>query len=149
STRLESLCKGIFAEIFSGADLGDAALFNQNVIIDLSRVGSMETKAMVMGLLIIRLREYRGDSAMNFPLRHVTVLEEAHNLLKQTSGAQNADSSNLVGKSVEMIANCIAEMRSYGDGFMIADQSPGLLDAAVLRNTNTKIMLRLPEGSDR
>lgn len=149
STRLESLCKGIFAEIFSGADLGDAALFNQNVIIDLSRVGSMETKAMVMGLLIIRLREYRGDSAMNFPLRHVTVLEEAHNLLKKTSGAQNADSSNLVGKSVEMIANCIAEMRSYGDGFMIADQSPGLLDAAVLRNTNTKIMLRLPEGSDR
>ncbi len=54
-----------------------------------------------------------------------------------------------MGKAVEMISNAIAEMRSYGDGFIIADQSPGLIDTSVLRNTNTKIIMRLPEGSDR
>ena len=32
---------------------------------------------------------------------------------------------------------------------MIVDQSPNLLDTAAIRNTNTKIILRLPENSDR
>lgn len=150
STRLESLCSGIYADIFSGSDLGDEQLFERNVLIDLSRSGSSEISAMVMGILLIRLREYRlSEGALNHPLRHITVLEEAHQLLKRTSTVQTEDGSNLMGKAVEMISNAIAEMRSYGDGFIIADQSPGLLDASVLRNTNTKIIMRLPEGGDR
>ena len=40
-------------------------------------------------------------------------------------------------------------MRTYGEGFIIADQAPGLLDLSVIRNTNTKIILRLPEKGDR
>ena len=40
-------------------------------------------------------------------------------------------------------------MRTYGEGFIIADQSPGLLDMSVIRNTNTKIIMRLPDYSDR
>ena len=48
-----------------------------------------------------------------------------------------------------MIANAIAEMRTYGEGFIIADQAPGLLDMSAIRNTNTKIILRLPDKSDR
>ncbi|MCD8111046.1 MAG: DUF87 domain-containing protein [Clostridiales bacterium] len=150
STRLESLCNGIYKDIFGGANLSDEELFDQNVIVDLSRVGSSETKAMIMGMLLIRLQEYRmKNEAMNLPLKHVTVLEEAHNLLRRTSTAQSEDGSNLLGKSVEMISNAIAEMRSYGEGFIIADQSPGLLDMSVMRNTNTKIILRLPEAGDR
>ena len=150
STRMESLTTGQFADVFSGADLGDKALFESNVIVDLSRAGSQELSAMVMGMLLIRLREYRmSEGALNHPLRHVTVLEEAHHLLRKTSGVQSEDSSNLMGKAVEMISTAIAEMRSYGDGFIIADQSPGLLDTSVLRNTNTKIILRLPESGDR
>lgn len=150
STRLESLSSGIYADIFSGADLGDELLFESNVLIDLSRAGSPEISAMIMGMLLIRLREYRmSEGAMNHPLRHVTVLEEAHHLLKKTSAGQSEDGANMMGKAVEMLANAIAEMRSYGDGFVIADQSPGLLDMSVLRNTNTKIIMRLPEGGDR
>lgn len=48
-----------------------------------------------------------------------------------------------------MLANAIAEMRTYGEGFIIADQAPGLLDVSVIRNTNTKIILRLPDEEDR
>ncbi len=69
--------------------------------------------------------------------------------MRQTSSAQSEDGANLTGKSVEMIANAVAEMRSYGEGFVIVDQSPGLLDMSVMRNTNTKIILRLPESGDR
>ena len=103
-----------------------------------------------MGLLVMKLNEYRMSSGkINSSLSHITVLEEAHNLLKKTSTEQNSESSNLLGKSVELLANSIAEMRTYGEGFVIADQSPGLLDMSVIRNTNTKIILRLPDHSDR
>lgn len=150
STRMESLCNGIYEEIFSGEDLGDEALFNSNVLIDLSRVGSSETKSMLMGILIIRLQEYRMKyEALNLPLQHITILEEAHHLLRRTSSFQSNEGTNILGKSVEMISNMIAEMRSYGEGFIIVDQSPGLLDMSVMRNTNTKIILRLPESGDR
>lgn len=150
STRMESLCNGIYEDIFSGEDTGDEALFDRNVIIDLSRVGSAETKSLIMGFLIIRLQEYRmRKEALNLPLQHVTVLEEAHHLLRRTSSVQTNEGTNMVGKSVEMISNMISEMRSYGEGFLIVDQSPGLLDMSVIRNTNTKIVMRLFENSDR
>ena len=85
----------------------------------------------------------------NSKLKHITVLEEAHNLLKRTNTQQSAEGANLQGKAVEMLTNAIAEMRTYGEGFIIADQAPGLLDQAVIRNTNTKICLRLPSLEDR
>ena len=66
--------------------------------------------------------------------------------MKRTSTEQVSESSNLIGKSVEMLANSIAEMRTYGEGFIIADQAPGLLDLSVIRNTNTKIIVRLLIG---
>ncbi|MEY8356766.1 DUF87 domain-containing protein [Lachnospiraceae bacterium 54-53] len=150
-TRLESMTNGINGMIFSSNDLEDLELFDRNVIVDLSRVGSIETKALIMGILIMRLQEYRSGSmaAPNSGLKHITVLEEAHNLLKRTSSEQSSEGSNLLGKSVEMLANSIAEMRTYGEAFIIADQAPGLLDMSVIRNTNTKVILRLPDYSDR
>lgn len=149
-TRVKSLTNGINGRIFSGDELDNELLFNSNTIIDLSRVGAMETKAMVMGIIIMRLQEFRmNEGGMNKELKHVTVLEEAHNIFKRTSTEQSSEGSNLTGKSVEMIANSIAEMRTYGEGFIIADQSPGMIDMSAIRNTNTKIILRLPEYEDR
>ncbi len=150
-TRLQSLTTGINGLIFSSDELTGEDLFNKNVIIDLSRVGAAETKSLIMGMLVLKLQEYRmtEDIPMNADLRHLTVLEEAHNLLRRTSIEQSTESSNILGKSVEMIANAIAEMRTYGEGFVIADQAPGLMDMSVIRNTNTKIIMRLPDQSDR
>ena len=150
-TRVKSLTNGIYGSVLCAEDaLTDEALFDRNVIVDLSRVGSMETKSLLMGILVMKLQEYRMcSSGMNSKLRHVTVLEEAHNLLRKTSAEQSQEGANLQGKSVEMLANAIAEMRTYGEGFIIADQAPGLLDMSVIRNTNTKIILRLPDEEDR
>lgn len=150
-TRLKSLTNGLYGQIFTSNEITAKALFDENVIIDLSRTGSSETKALIMGLLVMKLQEYRMsvEATGNQSLKHITVLEEAHNILKRTSTDQSNDSSNVLGKSVEMLANSIAEMRTYGEGFIIADQAPGLMDMSVIRNTNTKIILRLPDMSDR
>lgn len=149
-TRVRSLTTGLNGMIFRNDELSDAELFDKNVIADLSRVGSTETKSLIMGLLVMKLNEYRMASGkFNSHLSHITVIEEAHNLFRRTSSEQSSEGVNLAGKSVELLANSIAEMRTFGEGFIIADQSPGLLDMSVIRNTNTKIILRLPEQSDR
>ena len=150
-TRINSLTNGINGLILcSEKEISDEDLFDRKVIVDLSRVGSAETKSLLMGILVIKLQEHRmNQGGMNLLLKHVTVLEEAHHLLKRTSTETSQESSNLQGKSVEMIGNAIAEMRTYGEGFIIADQSPALMDMSVIRNTNTKIILRLPDEADR
>ncbi len=153
-TRLKSLTNGINGLIFTNDEISNQELFDQNVIVDLSRIGATETKSLIMGLLVLKLQEYRMEQRengfnANERLKHITVLEEAHNLLKRTPMSQSGEGSNMIAKSVEMLANSIAEMRTYGEGFIIADQSPGLLDMSVIRNTNTKIILRLPDFSDR
>lgn len=150
-TRVRSLTNGLNGQIFSANEVDNSILFDENVIVDLSRIGSQETKSLIMGILVMRLSEYRMSCAdgMDQPLRHVTVLEEAHNILKRTSTEQSAEGSNVAGKAVEMLSNAIAEMRTYGEGFIIADQSPSAVDISAIRNTNTKIVMRLPDEADR
>lgn len=149
-TRVESLTNGLVGQIFTGDAIDDEILFNQNTIVDLSRIGSAETKSLLMGVLILKLGEFRQSTSggTNLPLKHVTIIEEAHNLLKRTSTEQGQESANVQGKSVEMISNSIAEMRTYGEGFIIVDQSPTAVDISTIKNTNTKIIMRLPEVGD-
>lgn len=150
-TRIKSLTNGLNGQIFTSNEIDERELFDENVIVDISRVGSSETKSLIMGILIMRLSEHRMSSGteMNSPLRHVTILEEAHNILKRTSTEQSEEGSNVAGKSVEMLSNAIAEMRTFGEGFIIADQSPNAVDISAIRNTNTKIIMRLPDEQDR
>lgn len=146
-TRVKSLTIGLNKFIFTSEQTPYEQLFDENCILDISRIKSNETKALIMGLMVYILNEYRVDQKKenNSGLKHITVLEEAHNLLKNTSGG----SSELVGKSVEMLTQTIAEIRTYGEGFIIVDQSPSSVDIAAIKNTNTKIVLRTPEANDR
>ena len=147
-TRVRSLTVGLNKYIFTSEQTPYEKLFDENCILDISRVKSAETKALIMGLMVYILNEHRVDckTENNKGCTHVTVLEEAHNLLKNTaSGGQ----SELIGKSVEMLTNTIAEIRTYGEGFIIVDQSPSSVDISAIKNTNTKIILRTPEANDR
>lgn len=151
-TRLHSLTNGIYASILTSDAIPYEQLFDENAIIDLHRIGSSETRSLLMGLLVLSLTEWRssnGEDTMDEELKYVTVLEEAHCILPRVSKQQSQEGSNVVGKSVEMIATSIAEMRSYGQGFIIVDQSPSAVDEAAIRNTNTKIIMNLPDGDDR
>lgn len=150
-TRVNSMTNGIYGQIFCDEfEIDEKTLFDENSIVDLSRVGSSETKSLIMGVLVLKLTEYRMAHAQkgNIELRHITVLEEAHNLLKNVDNVKGTAGNSIVSKSVEMIVNSIAEMRTYGEGFVIVDQSPTAVDIAAIKNTNTKIVMRLPEKED-
>lgn len=148
-TRVKSLTNGLIGSIFIGEEINDKKLFEENTIVDFSRIGSAETKSLLMGIIFLKLYEYNMNrNQFTDKLRHLTVLEEAHNLLRKDS-VSSSEGSNIQAKSVEMISNGIAEMRAYGEGFVIVDQAPSILDDSVIRNTNTKILLRLPDERDR
>ena len=108
-TRVKSLTNGISGQVLCSVnDIDEEYLFDQNTIVDLSRVSSLETKSLLMGILILKLNEYRMcTSEENQPLRHVTVMEEAHNILKR-SLTGGSEGSNVQAKSVEMISSAIA-----------------------------------------
>ncbi len=151
-TRVESMTNGIAGLLFERSEgISDKVLFDSNVIVDLSDIGSNETIALIMGVLIMKLGEYRQSmrkagivQGRDSDLCHVTVLEEAHNILKRTNKDQSQEGSNIVGQSVEMISNSIKEMRSYGEGFIIIDQSPMAVDSSAIENTSTKIIMNTP-----
>ena len=151
TTRVKSLTNGLNGQIFSSNEIDNEILFDTNVIVDLSRIGAQETKSLLMGILVMRLSEHRmaTSKTSNRKLHHVTVLEEAHNILRAKNTASSIEGSNVAEKAVEMISNAIAEMRTYGEGFIIVDQSPSAVDISAIRNTNTKIIMRLPEENDR
>ena len=98
-TRVASLTNGIMGQVFCGnCDVTDRELFDETCIVDLSRVGSAETKSLIMGILVMKLSEYRAANAsgQNLGLRHVTVMEEAHNLLKKSSGSGGNGGADLI-----------------------------------------------------
>lgn len=158
-TRISMLLNGFEGEIF-GNDCGltDEELFESRTIVDISNIGSAESRALIMGIMIIKLREYRSaqqekrrhasTSGKAYGLKHITILEEAHNILKRCGHDVNQETSNIQGASVGMLVDSIAEMRSCGEGFIIVDQSPSTVDEAAIRNTAIKIVMRLPEYAD-
>ena len=62
-TRLNSLTNGLNGMMLTSDGVDDATLFDGNTIIDLSRVGSTETKSLFMGLIVLKLQEHRMAAA--------------------------------------------------------------------------------------
>lgn len=149
-TRLAMLTEGLFGQLLNNdRDIPVEELFDHNAIIDLSELGSPEVLSLVIGVLLIRLYEHRIITGAS-ELRHVTVLEEAHNILpRSTPDINSEEGGNVVAKSVEVLTKCIAELRFTGEGFVIVDQSPNAVDVSAIKNTAVKIMMRLNAQEDQ
>jgi hypothetical protein len=129
-------------------------LFDGPTVIELENLGDDEEKAFVMALLFVLLYEFAqqrqkwvGRSQAN-TLQHITLIEEAHRLLTATHGG-NAEAGDPRGKAVTMFTDMLAEMRAYGEGFVIADQIPTKLAPETMKNSNVKIVHRLIAPDDR
>ena len=126
-------------------------LFTVPCIIELKQLVNDADKAFLIGLLLIRLCEYyEGRKAPNNgEVRHLTLIEEAHRLLRNVSTTQGGDTANPLGKAVEVFTNMLAEIRAYGEGIFMAEQIPTKLAPEALKNTNLKIIQRLVAKDDK
>jgi hypothetical protein len=142
--RLTSLLLGTPGRFLGGGHPLDVAdLLRRNVVLELEDVGDDQDKAFCMGVVLIRLIEHlRVHRTAASGLHHVTVVEEAHRLLKATT-------DGTAGHAVEMFAGLLAEIRAYGEGIVVAEQIPGKVIPDVVKNSALKILHRLPAADDR
>lgn len=149
-TRIGNLTLGVKGKIFNSRHCFDSSiLFTEPTIIELSNIVNDDEKAFLMGLLLSKLYQYREENGSSDMLRHITVIEEAHRLLPNISTNTNQENANPRGKAVETFTNILAEIRSYGEGIIVADQIASKLHADVIKNTNVKIIHRTMDFEDR
>lgn len=157
-TRFNYLSRGKRGEILDVRKSVDYdRLFNHKCVINLSRMIGTKDKSLIMSFVIVALYEYR-NSAFSFDLQyraranenkllHLTLIEEAHNLL-QNPEMDIGGSGNPQKVSAEMFTNILSEIRSYGQGLIIVDQVPTRLIPDAIKNTNYKIIHRLTAADD-
>jgi len=124
-------------------------LLSRPAVMELEDLGDDETKSFVMGILLVQLYEYRKSlmTKGGKDLSHILVIEEAHRLLKNVS--DGGEGGNTRAKSVEFFCNLLAEIRTFGQGIVVADQIPTKLASDTIKNTNLKIVHRTVAEEDR
>lgn len=152
--RLESLCVGSKGYMFnSHSHLDMAGLMTRKVVFELEGLADDSDKAFCVGLLVIFINEYQQvvkELDKSKGLKHLLVIEEAHRLLKNVDTEKSSESmGNPKGKAVEHFTNMIAEMRSYGQGVIIAEQIPSKLAPDVIKNSSNKIVQRIVSADDQ
>ena len=151
TVRISSLRLGTTGRFLQGGHpLDFARLLDANVVFEIEDTGDDRDKAFLMGTVLIRLVEHlrlrqRAEGPAAPRLRHLSVFEEAHRLLRQPRGT----ASGAAAHAVEMFAGLLAEIRAYGEGLIIAEQIPAKLIPDVIKNTAVKIVHRLPAADDR
>lgn len=146
-SRISNLTKGAKgAMLNTRQSFNFDALLDKKVIFELEAIQSQEEKSFLMGLILARLSyAIKHRFAKDKSFRHVTLIEEAHHLLSKVGFSDNGAKKN----AVEMFSNMLAEVRKYGEGLIIVDQSPNKMTPEVLKNTNTKIIHRLFDQEDK
>ena len=132
----------------SNSDLSEWLI--RPTIIQLSSIGDDEERSFIMALITILVGESARVAAAGEALRHVTVLEEAHRILPEP---KNVGVSEWAGDpesvAARLLGQMLTEIRSYGEGVVVVDQSPSSVAREVVKNTNTRIAHRVLDPDDR
>lgn len=156
-TRFQYLTRGTRGKLLNVMRSTDyCQLFDHPTIINISGISAARDKALIMSILMLSLYEYRKSQyacdaayrakAQENKLMHLTLVEEAHNILMNPN--PNATSNNPQKVVADLFTNILSEIRSYGEGMMIVDQYPTRLIPDAIKNTNYKVIHRLVSPDD-
>lgn len=112
-------------------------------VLELDALPAESERAIVMGTILMQYYQARmnhGHHAAD-QLRHVIVLEEAHHLFQRSTEAANGNNSK--EELVKMLNKMMTDIRAYGEGIIVVDQSPSCVSAQVLDNTVVKLVHRI------
>lgn len=153
--RIGSLLRGSKGRMFNcRRSISPTLLFERPVVLELDSLND-DAKGLAMMFLLILLREHRQMQARRSAetsagLRHLLLIEEAHRIMENVASVGNSEvAADTRAKAVRMISDFLVEMRAYGQGVLIAEQSPEKLAPDAVRNTNLKIGHMLPGRQDR
>jgi DNA helicase HerA-like ATPase len=143
--RLQSLVS--LFDNYHSIPIGD--LLTKPTVIELAAIENSDQKALLISLLLLSVlawvnSNYVGEGS----LRNLVLLEEAHVLLDADTNAGQGE-ANPSAIAQALLKRMLAEIRSYGVGVVIADQSPRKVTADVVALTDIKLAFRLVEASDK
>jgi hypothetical protein len=141
----------LYQDIFGwGGSASLTEIFGEDdIIIEMDELPPSEAKmpSFVLSLLLERMRAWQQSRGAKRDL--VIVIEEAHNLLdKALENHQSGREMGSGGFLLKQIVRLLQEGREAGMGIIVVDQSPASLADAVIRNTNTKIILRITDSEE-
>lgn len=143
--RLNSL-SNLFDNYFS---IPIQDLLEKPTIIELAAIENSDQKALIISLLLLSILAYVNSNYVGEGgVKNVILLEEAHVLLAAESNASQTD-ANPSAVAQGLVKRMLAEIRSYGVGIVIADQSPRKVSTDVVALTDIKMVFRLVEATDK
>ena len=123
-------------------------ILTKPTVIELNAIQDGAQKALIMALLLSNICLYtkliqHGDGK----LKNVILIDEAHVLLG--NDYENENKSTPKGTTVTPLKAMVAEIRSYGTGIIIADQSAKKVSRDIVANTDIKVIFRLVEKEEK
>ena len=151
--RFEFLEKSIFRYIFSSKENPYKSVdeyFESNCLIELGDIFDPNESNAIFALLVALLYEHRLSKGEQEKIQHVTVLEEAHRIVpSHQRGLGENLATSPAHEAAVLFSQMLAEIRSLGEGIIVAEQSPSKIIPDVLINTSTKIVHRTLYGTDK
>lgn len=124
-------------------------LLEKPTIIELAAIENSDQKALIISLLLLSILAYVNSNYVGEGgLKNVILLEEAHVLLDADTNAGQGD-ANPSAIAQGLLKRMLAEIRSYGVGIIVADQSPRKVSIDVVALTDMKMVFRLVEATDK
>jgi len=124
-------------------------IIERPTVIELAGIENDDQKALFISLLLLSILAYVNANYLGVgKLRNVVLLEEAHVLLDTESDHYTGD-ADPSGIAQRLIKRMLSEIRAYGVGIIIADQSPRKVSADVIAMTDIKVAFRLVESVDK
>lgn len=124
-------------------------LLQKPTIIELAAIENSDQKALIISLLLLSILAYVNSNYVGEGgLKNVILLEEAHVLLDADSNSSQGD-ANPSAIAQGLVKRMLAEIRSYGVGLIISDQSPRKVSTDVVALTDMKVVFRLVEATDK
>lgn len=143
--RLKSLVN-LFDNYFS---IPIEDILSKPTIIELAAIENADQKALIIALLLLSILAYvNANYVGEGGLRNFILLEEAHVLLdSQSKGGEGSADPAAIAQG--LVKRMLAEIRSYGVGLAIADQSPRKVGIDIVALTDIKVAFRLVESQDK
>ena len=124
-------------------------LMTKPTVIELAAIENSDQKALVISLLLLSILAYVNNNYVGEgSLRNIVLLEEAHVLLDADTNVGEGE-ANPSAIAQGLVKRMLAEIRSYGVGIVIADQSPRKVTTDVVALTDIKLAFRLVEATDK
>lgn len=124
--------------------------FQSDYAIELYSILDADESNAIFALLVALLYEYRMSEGLQDNLQHLLILEEAHRIIPaQQQGLGENRVTSAASEAAKLLAQMLAEIRAYGEGVIVVDQSPSKIISDVLINSSTKIIHRTLYGGDK